>query len=45
METTLNKTIEDKLNEGRSYRNMVNFEVREADDGKMVAEGHAEVGA
>lgn len=41
METTLNKTIEDKLNEGRSYRNMVNFEVREADDGKMVAEGYA----
>ena len=38
---TLNKTIEDKLNEGRSYRNMVNFEVREADDDEMIAEGYA----
>ena len=37
----LNKTIEEKLNEGRSYRNMINFEVREADEGEMVAEGYA----
>jgi len=37
----LNKTIEEKLNEGRSYRNMINFEVREADDGEMIAEGYA----
>lgn len=37
----LNKTIEEKLNEGRSYRNMVNFEVREADEGDMIAEGYA----
>ena len=38
---TLNKTMEDKLNEGRSYRNMVNFEVRESDDDEMIAEGYA----
>lgn len=37
----LNKTIEEKLNEGRSYRNMKNFEVREAEDGEMIAEGYA----
>ena len=38
---TLNKTIEDKLKEGRAYRNMINFEVRESSDGKMIAEGYA----
>lgn len=38
---TLNKTIEDKLKEGRAYRNMINFEVREASDGEMIAEGYA----
>ena len=41
MMETLNKTMEDKLNEGRSYRNMVNFEVRESDDDEMIAEGYA----
>lgn len=38
---TLNKTIEDKLKEGRAYRNMINFEVRETSDGEMIAEGYA----
>ena len=37
----LNKTIEDKLNEGRCYRNMQSFEVREAGDDQMIAEGYA----
>ena len=39
----LNKTIEDKLSEGRSYRNMHDFEVREAGEGseEMIAEGYA----
>lgn len=37
----MNKTIEDKLNEGRSYRNMQSFETRDADDGSMIAEGYA----
>lgn len=36
----MNKTIEDKLNEGRSYRNMRSFEVREDND-EMIAEGYA----
>ena len=38
---TLNKTIEQKLKEGRAYRNMINFEVREASDDEMIAEGYA----
>lgn len=39
---TLNKTIEDKLNEGRSYRNMQSFEIREADDqNRKIAQGYA----
>ena len=39
----LNKTIEDKLNEGRSYRNMQSFEVRELNDGedRKIAKGYA----
>lgn len=39
---TLNKTIEEKLNEGRSYRTMQSFEVREADnDDSKIARGYA----
>ncbi len=39
---TLNKTFEDKLNEGRSYRNMQSFEAREIDDqGRKIAQGYA----
>jgi len=37
----MNKTIEDKLNEGRSYRTMQSFEARDAEDGSMIAEGYA----
>lgn len=41
----LNKTIEDKLNEGRSYRNVHDFEIRIAEDGaeseERIAEGYA----
>ena len=37
----INKTLEEKLNESRSYRNMKNFEIREAGDDKMIAEGYA----
>ena len=37
----MNKTIEDKLNEGRSYRAMQSFEARDAEDGSMIAEGYA----
>lgn len=39
-----NKTIEEKLNEGRSYRDMRNFEIRAAGEGeeeRKVAEGYA----
>lgn len=38
---TLNKTIEDKLNEGRSYRNMQSFEIRSDEPDKMIARGYA----
>lgn len=38
---TTNKTIEDKLREGRSYRNMKNFEIRKAAEEGMIAEGYA----
>lgn len=37
----LNKTIEEKLKESRSYRNMQSFEIREAEDDKKIAEGYA----
>lgn len=37
----LNKTIEDKLNEGRSYRDMQNFEIRADVPDQMVARGYA----
>lgn len=39
----MSKTIEDKLSEGRQYRNMMNFEVRAKrdDSDEMVAEGYA----
>lgn len=37
----MNKTIEQKLNEDRSYRNMKNFEVRETEADKKIAEGYA----
>ena len=39
----LNKTIEEKLNEGRSYRNVHDFEIRtaEGDSEEMIAEGYA----
>lgn len=37
----LNKTIEDKLNEGRSYRRTQEFEIREAGDDKKVVRGYA----
>ena len=37
----LNKTIEDKLNEGRSYRNMQSFEIREDLPDKKIARGYA----
>lgn len=35
------KTIEDKLNEGRSYRNMHSFEVREDEKDRKIARGYA----
>ena len=37
----LNKTIQQKLNEGRSYRNTRPFEIREAADNKMIVAGYA----
>jgi len=39
----MNKTIEDKLNSGRQYRNIdvASFERRSADDGEKVVEGYA----
>ena len=38
----LNKTIEDKLNEGRSYRNMQSFEIREQNEqDAKIAQGYA----
>ena len=37
----LNKTIEDKLNEGRVYRNMKNFEIRADAPDQMIAQGYA----
>ena len=39
----MNKTIEEKLGEGRQYRNMRNFEVRAKGDetSEMIAEGYA----
>lgn len=37
----LNKTIEDKLNEGRSYRDMQNFEIRADVQDQMIARGYA----
>ena len=38
-----NKTIEEKLNEGRSYRDVHNFEIRTAsdDDSQKIVEGYA----
>ena len=39
----LPKKIEDKLNEGRTYRNMQSFEVRANEDGEKVVEGYATV--
>lgn len=42
MDQKLNKLLEDKINEGRSYRVMQTFEIRDADDnGSMIAEGYA----
>jgi len=39
----LPKTLTDKLNEGRTYRNVQNIEIREAGDdgGKLIVEGYA----
>lgn len=39
----MNKTIEDKLNEGRQYRDMTSFEIRAEGEGseEMIAEGYA----
>ena len=39
----MGKTIEEKLNEGRQYRNMLNFEVRakSEESNEMIAEGYA----
>ena len=37
----LNKTIEDKLKEGRSYRNMQSFEIREDVPDRKIARGYA----
>ena len=35
------KTIQQKLNEGRSYRDMVEIRAADAEDGRMVVEGYA----
>lgn len=37
----LNKTIEEKLNEGRSYRNTQLFEIRENDQDQKIVRGYA----
>lgn len=37
----LPKTIEQKLNEGRQYRQMVNIEVRTEEDGAKIVQGYA----
>lgn len=39
----LPKKIEDKLNEGRTYRNVQKIEIREAEDGRKVVAGYATV--
>ncbi len=39
----MSKTLEEKLNENRSYRNTRPFEIREQEDGKMAVEGYATV--
>ena len=38
---TIPKRIEDKLNEGRTYRNVLKIEVRASDDGEKIVEGYA----
>ena len=39
----LPKKIEDKLNEGRTYRNVQKIETRDAEDGRKVVAGYATV--
>lgn len=43
MDEKLNKTIDEKLNEGRSYRNMESFEIRAAEPEAKQVEGYATV--
>ena len=36
-----NKTMEEKLTEGRQYRRVVQMEIRAAGEGEMIVEGYA----